>query len=87
MCGVPPFPLPLPPPLPEPLAEPRAPDGRLGVDKSRWPRGAAEGAHVTVSSTIHDTQALRLEYEGKYAPLYRERSVVVKGEAGSEAAC
>jgi len=29
-------------------------------------------------------KALRTEYEGKYAPLYKERSVVVKGEAGSE---
>ena len=26
-------------------------------------------------------KALQLEYEGKYAPLYRERSVVVKGKA------
>merc|ERR1719478_1889419 len=30
-------------------------------------------------------KALRQEYEGKYAPLYKERSIVVKGEAGSEA--
>jgi len=28
-------------------------------------------------------KALRQEYEGKYAPLYRERSIVVKGETGA----
>jgi len=29
-------------------------------------------------------KALRQEYEGKFAPQYRERSIVVKGEAGAE---